>query len=130
MADYLPTIQFDFVLKSVVLALLLVVGVFFDLSGLLAFRRANTTVNPMKPNNSSTLVNTGVYRVTRNPMYVGLVFILTGWCIFLNSPLAMVGVAGFMLYIHTFQILPEERILITIFGDEYKEYQSRVRRWL
>jgi len=63
-------------------------------------------------------------------MYVGLVFVLNGWCIYLNSPAALVGVAGFILYIHALQILPEERMLITLFGEEYIEYQSRVRRWL
>jgi len=63
-------------------------------------------------------------------MYVGLVFILSGWCIYLNSPAALIGVAGFILYIHALQILPEERMLITLFGEEYIEYQSRVRRWL
>lgn len=130
MANYLPKIEIEFMPKLVIVSLLLAIGVFFDLYGLLTFHRAKTTVNPMKPHTSSALVNTGIYKITRNPMYVGLVFILSGWCIYLNSPLAIIGVAGFIFYINIFQILPEERILITLFGEEYTEYQSRVRRWL
>ena len=130
MASYLPKIEIEFIPKVVTVSLLLAIGAFFDLYGLLTFRRAKTTVNPMKPHTSSALVNTGVYKITRNPMYLGLVFILSGWCIYLNCPAAIIGVAGFIFYIHTFQILPEERILINLFGKEYMEYQSRVRRWL
>lgn len=130
MANYLPKIEIEFVPKVIIVSLLLVIGAIFDLSGLLTFRRARTTVNPMKPHTSSALVNTGVYQITRNPMYVGLVFVLSGWCIYLNCPAAMIGVAGFIFYIHAFQILPEERMLVTLFGEEYMEYQSRVRRWL
>ncbi len=130
MASYLPKIEIEFVPKMVIVSLLVAIGVFFDLSGLLVFRKAKTTVNPMKPNKSSALVNTGVYKITRNPMYVGLLFILSAWCLYLDSPAALIGVVGFIFYIHTFQILPEERMLITLFGEQYKEYQSRVRRWL
>ena len=130
MANYLPNIEIEFLPKVVIVSLLVAIGAFFDVSGLLKFRRARTTVNPLKPHTSSALVNTGVYRITRNPMYVGLVFILCGWCIYLNSPAALFGVLGFILYIHVFQILPEERALVTLFGEEFREYQSRVRRWL
>lgn len=130
MAGNLPTIEIEFMTKTVIVSLLLVTGVFFDLSGLIIFRRARTTVNPMKVHTSSALVNTGIYRITRNPMYVGLVFILSAWCIYLNSPASLIGVLGFTVYIHAFQILPEERALVTLFGDEFREYQSSVRRWL
>jgi len=130
MASYLPQIDIEFMPKIVIVSMLVAIGAIFDLSGLVTFLRAKTTVNPMKPHASSALVTTGIYKITRNPMYVGLVFILSGWCIYLNSPAALIGVAGFILYIHALQILPEERMLITLFGEEYIEYQSRVRRWL
>jgi len=126
MSRYLP----EFMPKMVIVSLLVAIGAIFDLSGLLTFLRAKTTVNPMKPHTSSALVKTGIYKITRNPMYVGLAFVLSGWCIYLNSPTALIGVAGFILYIHALQILPEERMLITLFGEEYMEYQSTVRRWL
>jgi len=130
MASYLPKIDIEFMPKMVIVSLLVAIGAIFDLSGLITFLRAKTTVNPMKPHTSSALVKTGIYKITRNPMYVGLAFVLSGWCIYLNSPAALIGVAGFILYIHALQILPEERMLITLFGEEYMEYQSRVRRWL
>ena len=129
-ADYLPRIEIGSVPKTIVVTLLVVVGVFFDFSGLVNFLRVKTTINPMKPHNASALVKTGIYRITRNPMYVGLAFNLGAWCAYLDSPFALVGVAGFILYITAFQILPEERMLIRLFGDEYREYQSSVRRWL
>jgi protein-S-isoprenylcysteine O-methyltransferase Ste14 len=129
-ADYAPKTEIGFVPKTIVVMLLVIIGVIFDLSGLANFLRAKTTVNPMKPHNASALVKTGIYRITRNPMYVGLVFVLSAWCIYLDCPIALIGVAGFILYVHTFQILPEERMLIKLFGDEYREYQARVPRWL
>lgn len=130
MADYLPNIQIEHVLKMLIVSVLLVIGLYFDLAGLFKFRKARTTVHPMKLDKSSALVNTGIYKITRNPMYVGLVFILSAWCIYLNCPASMVAVAGFIFYINVFQILPEERMLATLFGKEYVEYQARVRRWL
>jgi len=129
-AEYAPKTQIGDVPKAIIVALLASIGLFFDLSGLVNFYRAGTTVNPMKPHKASALVKTGIYRITRNPMYVGLVFVLGAWCIYLDSPLALIGVAGFVLYVHAFQILPEERTLVKLFGDEYREYQSRVPRWL
>jgi protein-S-isoprenylcysteine O-methyltransferase Ste14 len=129
-AGDVPRAEIGGMFKTIVVTLLVAIGVVFDLSGLVHFRRVKTTINPVKPEKATALVQTGIYRVTRNPMYVGLVFVLSAWCIYLNSPYALVGVAGFILYITTFQILPEERMLITLFGDEYREYQSRVPRWL
>lgn len=109
---------------------LAVIGAAFDLSGLMAFRRAKTTVNPMKPQSTSSMVDSGVYRVTRNPMYVGLVFILCGWAVFLWSWWALLGPFAFAAYIGRFQIAPEEKALSSLFGAEYLAYKARVRRWL
>ncbi len=106
------------------------IGAGFDVSGLVAFRRARTTVNPMKPGSASSLVHSGVYRVTRNPMYVGLVFLLLGWAAYLWSPWVLFGPLAFAAYINRFQIAPEERALAALFGEEYRAYQARVRRWL
>ena len=100
------------------------VGFGFDMAGLLAFRKAKTTVNPLRPQRSSAVVTDGVYRVTRNPMYLGLVLILLGLAVFLASPWA------FGAFITRFQIRPEERVLAERFGAAYTEYCARVRRWL
>ncbi|MGC1817054.1 MAG: isoprenylcysteine carboxylmethyltransferase family protein [Casimicrobiaceae bacterium] len=105
-------------------------GAAFDVSGLMAFLRARTTVNPMKPQSASAMVESGIYRVTRNPMYVGHVFILFGWAAFLWSWWALPGPFVFAAYIRRFQIAPEEKALSRLFGAEYLAYKARVRRWL
>src|SRR6185436_8035975 len=105
-------------------------GGFFSIGGFVAFRRARTTVNPMKPESASSLVASGVYRITRNPMYVGLVLVLVAWATFLAAPLALLGPLAFVLYIGRFQIAPEEVALTKRFGTEYADYKAKVRRWL
>ena len=112
------------------IALLVVVGLAFDLLGLLAFRAAQTTVNPLKPQRASALVTGGVYQVTRNPMYVGMCFLLLAWAVHLSALLPFAGPVLFALYITRFQIQPEERALIQLFGEQYVQYTARVRRWL
>ncbi len=111
-------------------AIFSLLGVFFDAGGLLGFIRARTTISPLKPNSASVLVITGVYRITRNPMYVGLVFFLLAWGVYIGSIVSLVCVPLFMVYIKLFQILPEERMLQEKFGNEYLSYKNSVRRWL
>jgi protein-S-isoprenylcysteine O-methyltransferase Ste14 len=94
------------------------------------FRRANTTVNPLEPQAASFLVTTGIFRYTRNPMYLGLLFLLVAWALLLSSPFALLGPVAFVSYIGRFQIAPEERVLSALFGAEYATYRSRVRQWL
>jgi protein-S-isoprenylcysteine O-methyltransferase Ste14 len=106
------------------------VGVAFSTAGILSFRRAQTTANPTRPEEASSLVSTGIYQLTRNPMYFGLLLVLLAWAVFLSSAWALLGVAGFVLYMNRFQITPEERALSMLFGSEYASYKARVRRWL
>jgi protein-S-isoprenylcysteine O-methyltransferase Ste14 len=109
---------------------LALVGLLVGAMGVAAFRRARTTVNPMTPGASSSLVRSGIYRLTRNPMYLGIALTLLGWGVFLSNALALCLPAGFVLYMNRFQIGPEERALAARFGDEFAAYSSRVRRWL
>ncbi|QDF65597.1 isoprenylcysteine carboxylmethyltransferase family protein [Shewanella sp. SNU WT4] len=106
------------------------VGIIFAVAGVREFRRCNTTVDPTKPNNTSALVTSGIYSVTRNPMYVGMAMWLLGWSGFLASPVAMMLVLVFVWYLTRFQIKPEEQVLTQLFGDEFKRYSAAVRRWL
>ena len=106
------------------------VGAGFDVAGLLAFRKARTTVNPLTPHRSVAVVSTGVYRFTRNPMYLGLALILLGLAVYLASPWALLGPLVFAAYITRFQIVPEERALQARIGAAYTAYRARVRRWL
>ncbi|HEX7812559.1 MAG TPA: isoprenylcysteine carboxylmethyltransferase family protein [Burkholderiales bacterium] len=105
-------------------------GAAIALAGVIAFKRANTTVHPGKPQETSALVTSGVYRFSRNPMYVGLLLILVGWAAFLSSAWSLVGPFAFVLYIARFQIRPEERALAAKFGEAYAAYKAKVRRWL
>lgn len=115
----------------VVLGTALVVGGFaIARSGLLAFRRANTTSDPTRPGTSSSLVRSGVYRFSRNPMYLGVLLVLVGWAVFLANLLAFVVLPAFVLYLNRFQIAPEERALTSRFGADFAVYKTRVRRWL
>lgn len=104
-------------------------GTWISLIAVGAFRQAKTTVNPTKPDSTSALVCTGIYRYTRNPMYLGFLLILCGLAIFLASPSALFGPAVFVIYMNRFQIIPEERALAARFGDEFVRYQQQVRRW-
>ncbi len=106
------------------------IGMVFVINGLRAFQKANTTANPLQPNLATSLVVSGIYKITRNPMYVGVGFILLAWLIFLNAALPVLGVIGFVTYIAKFQIIPEERAMHTLFAEEYASYSKRVRRWL
>ena len=111
--------------------LLVAVGLAFDLAGLLAFRASHTTVNPLRPGRASSLVTGGVYRITRNPMYVGMVFLLLAWGVYLaHWPALLLGPAAYVLYLNRFQIAPEERVLLQLFGEDYRTYMGRVRRWI
>jgi protein-S-isoprenylcysteine O-methyltransferase Ste14 len=105
-------------------------GLLIGTAGVMAFRKARTTVNPFRPEGSSSLVVSGIYRVTRNPMYLGLMLALTGWGLFLANVFALAIAAGYAPYINRFQILPEERALKAAFGTEFLDYRKRVRKWL
>jgi len=105
-------------------------GVAAAVFGNISFRRAKTTVNPFKPETASSLVTSGIYRVTRNPMYLGMLLVLVGWAVFLANGLAVIAIALFPAYITRFQIKPEERALTALFGEQYASYSSRVRRWI
>jgi len=124
------SIELPNVVRHVVTATIALAGGCFSLAGIAAFRRAKTTVNPLKPQNTSSLVTAGIYRVTRNPMYLGLLLVLLAWAVFLSSAWALVGPVAFVLYINRFQIAPEERVMAAMFGASYSAYKAAVRRWL
>lgn len=105
-------------------------GIAVALSGVLAFRRAKTTVDPRVPQQSSSLVIRGIYRYSRNPMYVGFLLLLMAWAFYLTSAAALALLPLFVLYMNRFQIAPEERHLLRKFGAEYQAYLTQVRRWL
>jgi protein-S-isoprenylcysteine O-methyltransferase Ste14 len=95
------------------------VGVALALAGSISFHQAKTTVNPLKPEAASSLVSSGIYQFTRNPMYLGMLMVLLAWAVYLSSPWALLGLVAFVIYIDRFQIAPEEKALTTLFGTDY-----------
>jgi len=124
------SLELPLLVRSFAFGVIALLGGSVALAGDLEFKRARTTINPFKPQNTSALVTSGVYRFTRNPMYVGLLLVVVGWCFFLCSPLALLGPIAFVAYITRFQIVPEERALLGKFGPSYSDYLAHVRRWL
>jgi len=125
-----PPLEVPGLIRVVVTVLFVLTGACISLAGVVAFRREKTTINPMKPETTSVLITSGIYRFSRNPMYVGILFVLVAWTIFLSSAWAVIGAVTFVLYIGRFQIEPEERALTERFGAAYRDYKSAVRRWV
>ena len=99
-------------------------------ASVLQFLLAKTTLNPFQLETASQLVTGGIYRLSRNPMYLSLVFILLAWMFYLSSLSALFGVGLFIWYVTKFQIKPEEEGLKHLFGDAFTAYCQRTRRWL
>lgn len=129
-ADAGPQFSLPPQIRYTVVSMLIATGLTFDLLGLIAFRRSRTTINPLRPERTSALVTQGIYRITRNPMYVGMALLLLAWAVYLSALLPFAGVPLFMSYITRFQIRPEERMMEKLFGAEFLGYAARVRRWL
>jgi len=104
-------------------------AVAIDVIAFLEFRRVRTTVNPLKPESASTLVTSGLFSYSRNPMYVGMVLLLAGFAIYLGTLTPWIGPPLFVLVVTRLQIAPEERALERLFGAEYSAYRSRTARW-
>lgn len=109
---------------------LLAAGAGLAIAGVLAFRRAQTTVDPRVPERTACIVDQGIYARTRNPMYVGMALALAGYCVWRGETTALLSLPLFAGYLTRFQIIPEERLLAARFGAPYLDYCRRVRRWL
>ena len=129
-ARAIPALRFPLPARDLVAISFALAGFVTSVLGVVSFRRAGTTLNPMKPESSSSLVAVGIYWRTRNPMYLGLLLVLVGWALFLSSVAAVLVLPAFILYLNRFQIEPEERVLAALFGQAYTTYKARVRRWL
>ncbi len=105
-------------------------GLVVELAGAASLIRARTTVDPIHPGRACRFVSTGVYRVTRNPIYLGDLLVLLAWAVYLWNPVALALTPLFVLYIDRFQIEPEEHVLGDLFGTPYTDYKTRVRRWI
>lgn len=108
----------------------MVAALALDIIAFWEFRKFKTTVNPINPDKASLIVASGIFSKTRNPMYLGMILLLSGWAILNTSLLGFLLVFGFWAFITRFQIIPEERALSAKFGQGYLDYLSKVRRWI
>jgi len=122
--------EINYQLKISIISPLIISGMLFCIAGVVSFKLAKTTTNPLRPEAASSLVVSGIYKYTRNPMYLGFVLFLLAWSVYLASIFSVVGVVAFICYMNQFQIKPEEAALNKVFGYEFERYQSKVRRWL
>ncbi len=125
-----PAVELSSIVRYSAIGFFSVLGALFLVSGAISFRLARTTVDPLKPESATSLVTSGVYQITRNPMYVGLAMFLCAWAVYLESFWVVCLIVLYILYIHRFQIRPEEKALENIFGQEFANYKSQARPWL
>jgi protein-S-isoprenylcysteine O-methyltransferase Ste14 len=129
-ARWLRVLDLSFPGQGLATGLVVAAGLGVIALAIAQFARARTTIDPLHPAAASTLVSGGVFRVTRNPMYLGLALVLAGLALWLGDGGSALLVAGFVAYITRFQIVPEERALRAHFGEAFEAYAARVRRWL
>ncbi|MBU2997429.1 isoprenylcysteine carboxylmethyltransferase family protein [Cellulophaga baltica] len=129
LAYVLPFGNFVFTGQKYLMYLLLGLGSVIGFVSLVQFYAKKTTINPKKLNGASTLVISGLYKYSRNPMYLGILLFLLAWSLYLSNAFNILLVAGFVSYMNKFQITPEETALEKLFGKEYKFYKKSVRRW-
>ena len=123
-------LSFDLPHQLFLAGILIAAGLLIEAISVAAFWRRKTTVNPLAPSKSSALVTEGLYRISRNPMYLGMALLLIGWGVYLGNPINLLLIGSFVWIINVAQIKPEERALREIFGAEYDAYARRVRRWI
>ncbi|PMH22111.1 methyltransferase family protein [Vibrio splendidus] len=114
----------------VVLGIGIILSGVIGISGILEFRKQKTTVNPIKVETASAVVDSGIFGYTRNPMYLGLFILLFCFGYFFQNIFSVLLSFGFVIYMNYFQIKPEERALEQLFGAEYVDYKQKVRRWI
>ncbi|MEA1786893.1 isoprenylcysteine carboxylmethyltransferase family protein [Arenibacter sp. GZD96] len=129
LATFLPVGYFEFFGRLFLVYLATFGALTLGILAVWKFFKAKTTINPATPKNTSQLVTRGVYRYSRNPMYLALLLVLIGWGLWLGNAFNSLILAGFVGYMNKFQIIPEEQILIQLFGKPYQKYLTEVRRW-
>ena len=110
--------------------LLMVIAIVIGFLAIYSFRVHQTTVNPTKPEKSSQVVDSGIYKYSRNPMYLAMLLSLVAYACYLQNPLNLLICVLFVWFITKYQIVPEERMLIKLFDEDYINYKNKVRRWL
>ena len=109
---------------------MIISGLIIILSAIILFKKYQTTISPLNPSNATKLITDGIYKFSRNPMYLGLLLVLVGISIILNLTGGFFFILLFILYMNLFQIIPEENAMVDLFKDEFLDYKKNVRRWI
>ncbi len=129
LAKYLPVGYFDFFGRLELVKILLVIMILILILSLCKFFKAKASINPLKPEKTEVLVTSGIYKYTRNPMYLAMLILLLAWALHLGNAFNVLLAAGFVSYMNVYQIIPEEKTLADKFGKNYRLYCKKVRRW-
>lgn len=129
-AGFFPEMTMKFGGHIKVASILALLGVGVIVAGVWQFKKACTTVDPTQPDKASSLVDTGIFNHTRNPMYLGMALIALAAVIYVMNLASLIFMLGLPLYLHCFQIKPEEQAMAKLFPTQWPEYKKRVRRWL
>ena len=109
---------------------IIISGLIIILSAIILFKKYQTTISPLNPFNATKLMTDGIYKFSRNPMYLGLLLTLVGISTILNPIGGFFLIPLFVLYLNLFQIIPEENAMADLFKDEFLDYKKNVRRWI
>lgn len=130
LARLLAVGEFETEIQSLLAVVFMSAGIGMMLIAAFSFYEAKTTINPLDPSKASHLITTGIFGFSRNPIYLADLLILIAWTIWLGNIFNIALLVVFVVYINRFQIAPEERALAALFGEAYRDYCSRVRRWI
>ena len=108
----------------------IIFGLIIILSAIILFKKYKTTITPLNPSNATKLIVYGIYKFSRNPMYLGLLLVLSGISIIQNPIGGLLFIPSFILYLNHFQIIPEESAMVDLFKDDFLKYKENVRRWI
>ena len=111
-------------------SLMISIGLIIILSAIIQTKKYKTTITLLNPSNATKLIVHGIYKFSRNPMYLGLLLILSGISIIQNPIGGLLFVPSFILYITHFQIIPEESAMLDLFKDDFSKYKENVRMWI
>ena len=126
--ELIPSVSFKY--QALIATIILILGIVVMLFAILTFRRLQTTINPLQPDKATSLATSGVFELSRNPMYLGMLLILMAISLASGAIASLFILPAFITYISFFQILPEEQAMRELFPDHYDDYCKKVRRWI
>ena len=122
--------KYNYISIDIIAALFLLLGIIILITAVLSFKRQSTTVSPLQPEKASYLVVSGIFKYSRNPMYLGMLLILISMTIKFNFVGGILIIFAFITFITKFQIIPEETALERLFGKEFTRYKKKTKRWI